>query len=212
MGDVGPTEPWPAGRDRAQDQRSLTTYFNHATLLLKAIPMMPLLTSRAAVAAALALLVSACAGAPPVATTGTTPRFVAERFFAGRLDGVGMLKIVLHASATTHVTSVGRVGADRILILDQHIEQQGKPARDRHWQIRPLGDGRYTGTLTDASGPVTGKVEGNLMHLGFPMKGGVRVDQWLTLAADAQVAQNHLIVRKFGVRVATLEETIRKLP
>lgn len=42
------------------------------------------------------------------------------------------------------------------------------------------------------------------------MKGGMRVDQWLTLSADGQVAQNHLIVRKLGVTIATLEETIRK--
>lgn len=137
---------------------------------------------------------------------------MAERFFAGRLDGVGTLKIVLRAPTTTHVTSVGHVATDGILRLDQHIEQQGKPARDRHWRIRPLGKGRYTGTLTDASGPVTGEVEGNRLHLGFPMKGGMQVDQWLTLSPDGQVAQNHLIVRKLGITVATLDETIRRLP
>ncbi|HXH14696.1 MAG TPA: DUF3833 family protein [Sphingomonas sp.] len=174
--------------------------------------MMPSLTPRPAISVALALLLAACAGTPPVASTGTAPRFVAERFFAGRLDGVGTLKIVLHAPSTTHVTSVGRVAADGVLLLNQHIEQQGKPARDRQWRILPLGNGRYTGTLTDASGPVTGEVEGNRLHLGFPMKGGTHVDQWLTLSADGQVAQNHLIVRKLGVTVATLEETIRKLP
>ncbi|RZM32067.1 MAG: DUF3833 family protein [Sphingomonas sp.] len=178
----------------------------------KALPMTPFMTLRPAIAVTLALLVGACAGAPPVARTGTTPQFVAERFFAGRLDGLGTLKIVLHAPTTTHVSSVGHVVADGTLVLDQHIEQQGKPARDRQWRIRPLGNGRYTGTLTDASGPVTGEVEGNRLHLDFPMKGGVRVDQWLTLSSDAQVAQNHLIVRKLGVTVATLDETIRKLP
>lgn len=45
-------------------------------------------------------------------------RFFAERFFAGRLDGVGTLKIVLHAPVTTHVSSVGRLGADGTLVLD----------------------------------------------------------------------------------------------
>ncbi len=173
--------------------------------------MIPFLTMRPAVVATLGVLVSACAGAPPATGTGPAPRFFAERFFAGRLDGVGTLKIVLHAPTTTHVTSVGQVAADGVLLLDQHIEQQGKPARDRHWRIRPLGDGRYAGTLTDASGPVVGEAVGNRLHLSFPMKGGMRVDQWLTLSPDGQVAQNHLIVRKLGVTVATLEETIRKL-
>ena len=165
---------------------------------------------RAAASAALALLLVSCAGAPR-ATTRAAPPFIAERFFAGRLDGVGTLKIVLHAPAMTHVTSVGHAGADGVLALDQHIEQQGKPARDRQWRIRPLGNGRYTGTLTDASGPVTGETQGNRLHLHFPMKGGMRLDQWLTLSADGQVAQNHLIVRKLRVTVATLDETIRKI-
>ena len=172
---------------------------------------MPHRTIRSAVSGALALLLAACAGAPPAATNGLPP-FVAERFFAGRLDGVGTLKIVLHAPSTTHVTSVGHVGSDGTLVLGQHIEQQGKPARDRHWRIRPIGDGRYIGTLTDASGPVTGEAVGNRLHLGFSMKNGMRVDQWLTLSPDGQVAQNHLIVRKLGVNVATLDEIIRRLP
>lgn len=140
------------------------------------------------------------------------PPFVAERFFIGRLDGVGTLKVVMSGATTTHVASVGTLDADGTLRLDQHIEQQGKPARDRQWRIRPLGNGRYTGTLTDASGPVAGDVEGNRLHLTFPMSGGMRVDQWLTLSPDGRVAQNHMIVRKIGIVVATLDETIRKLP
>lgn len=161
------------------------------------------------------MLLSACAAGPPAARAdaiAATPPFVAERFFAGRLDGVGTLKVVMSGATTTHVSSVGTLDADGTLHLDQHIEQPGKPARDRQWRIRPLGNGRYTGTLTDASGPVAGDVEGNRLHLAFPMSGGMRVDQWLTLSPDGRVAQNHMIVRKIGIVVATLDETIRKLP
>lgn len=178
--------------------------------MISRLTMKPALPT--ALALALALSLAACAGGPPAQAPGAAPRFVAEHFFAGRLDGVGTLKIVLRAPATTHVTSVGRVAADGTLLLDQHIEQQGKPNRDRQWRIRPLGNGRYGGTLTDAVGPVVGAADGNRLHLSFTMKGGMRVDQWLTLSPDAQVAQNHLIVRKLGVTVATLRETISKLP
>lgn len=174
-------------------------------------PMMPRLKIRPVAPAALALLLAACAGGPSAYTIRAAPRFVVEDFFAGHLDGVGTLKIVLHAPTTTHVTSVGHVGADGTLTLDQHIEQQGKPARDRHWRIRPLGNGRYAGTLTDASGPVSGEAKGSRLHLSFPMRGGTRVDQWLTLSPDGKFARNHLIVRKLGVRVARLEEFITKL-
>ena len=172
------------------------------------------LLSRPRLAASIALvaLLSSCAGGPPPSSIAAGPPFAAERFFAGRLDGTGMLRIALHAPSTTHVTSIGKVAPDGTLTLDQHIEQQGKPARDRQWRIRPLGNGRYTGTLTDATGPVTGEAVGNRLHLRFSMKGGMRVDQWLTLSPDARVAQNRMIVRKLGVTVATLDETIRTVP
>ncbi|RZM30774.1 MAG: DUF3833 family protein [Sphingomonas sp.] len=172
----------------------------------------PSVCFKSGVAVAVAMLMSSCMSAPPVAPITAGPPFVAERFFVGRLDGTGTLKIVLHDPGATHVSSVGKLEADGVLTLDQHIEQQGKPARDRQWRIRPLGNGRYTGTLTDASGPVTGEAVGNRLHLRFPMDGGTRVDQWLTLSPDGQVAMNHMIVRKLGVIVATLDETIRKLP
>jgi len=44
------------------------------------------------------------------------------------------------------------------------------------------------------------------------MKGGLRVDQRLTLLRDARIAQNRMIVRKLGIAVATLDETISKVP
>ncbi len=59
---------------------------------------------------------------------------------------------------------------------------------------------------------MTGEAVGNRLHLAFRMRGGMMVDQWLTLSPDARVAQNRLIVRKLGMTVATLGETIRILP
>jgi hypothetical protein len=43
------------------------------------------------------------------------------------------------------------------------------------------------------------------------MRGGLDVDQQLTLQGDGKTLLNRLHVRKFGVRVAVVEETIRKL-
>ena len=149
----------------------------------------------------------------PTATSATTGSiFIAERFFAGHLDGVGRLSILMRHAVSTHVTSTGHVAADGTLFLDQHVEQQGKPSRDRHWAIRPLGAGRYAGTLTDASGPVRGEARGSRLHLTYPMRGGLRVDQWLTLTSDGRAAENHMIVRKLGMVVAKLDEMIRKIP
>jgi hypothetical protein len=57
---------------------------------------------------------------------------------------------------------------------------------------------------------VTGVVAGNRLHLSFRMRGGMDVDQWLTLAPGGRSAKNVLRVRKFGVTVAALDETIRR--
>ena len=74
-----------------------------------------------------------------------------------------------------------------------------------------VGPGRYRGTLTEASGPVTGEVVGNRLTLAFPMRGGLRVRQWLYLQPGGQVARNRLVVTKLGVPVASLDEVITRL-
>ena len=42
------------------------------------------------------------------------------------------------------------------------------------------------------------------------MKGGLRAEQWLTLSAANDQVANHMTIRKFGIVVATLNETITK--
>lgn len=71
--------------------------------------------------------------------------------------------------------------------------------------------GHYVGTLTDASGPVTGNVTGNRLDSRFRMKTGLRVEQVLDLSPDRKSAHNRLTVRKFGMVVVTLDETICKV-
>ena len=151
----------------------------------------------------LALLLAAAPAAPP-------PRFDAIRFFTGTSEGQARLKVLLSRYRAVRVRSTGRVGADGVLTLDQRIEQEGKAPRTRQWRIREVAPGRYTGTLTDAAGPIVGEARGAELTLSYRAKGGVAIEQRLTLAADGRSARNRLIARKLGVTVAKLEETIRK--
>jgi hypothetical protein len=139
-----------------------------------------------------------------------TPVFDPSRFFAGATRGDASLKIILRSARAVHVQGHGRVTADGTLILDQRVEQEGKAPRTRRWRIRAVGQGRYAGTLTDATGPVTGEATGNRLHLSYS-NGRIRVDQWLTLSADGRSARNRLVARRFGITLARLDETIRKL-
>lgn len=157
------------------------------------------------------LLLGGCAG---LGETGRfaapSPRFEPARFFAGASHGEARLKILFRAPQRVTVDSVGRVGADGVLLLDQHIRQGDAPVRERRWRIRPDGPGRYVGTLTDAEGPVTGEVAGNRLHLRFRARGGLDMEQWLFLEPGGQVARNRMVVRKLGLTVAVLDEVIRR--
>ena len=86
-----------------------------------------------------------------------------------------------------------------------------KPPKHREWRIRETLPGHYSGTLSDAGGPISGRSSKNRLHLSYRTKSGFMVDQYLTLAPDGRSAANRLIARKMGVTVAHLDETISKI-
>ncbi len=167
--------------------------------------------NRACCGLVLALLASACT-APPQggALASPTPVFSVQRFFAGSTRGEGELKIVFTAPRRVVVHGQGRIGPDGALILDQTIDQPGKALRRRQWRIRQTAAGRYAGTLTDAVGPIVAETRGNALHLRFSEAGGEEYEQWLFLSPDGRRARNLMTVRKWGIVVATLDETIVK--
>ncbi|WP_375403792.1 DUF3833 family protein [uncultured Sphingomonas sp.] len=162
-------------------------------------------------AAVLTLAACAPAAAPAALAAAPTPVFDPLIFFAGLTEGTAKLKIVLRAARAVRVEGSGTIRPDGALVLDQTVAQEGKPATRRRWRIHRTGPTTYAGTLSDAVGPIAGEVTGNRLHLSFTMKGGLATDQWLTLSPDGRSAANILTARKFGVTVARLDETIRKL-
>lgn len=151
-------------------------------------------------------LAASAAGAPSASAS-----FDPLAFFAGRTEGAARLKVVLHATRAVHVHGTGRRQRDGSLVLDQRVEQEGKPATSRRWVLRRVAPGRYAGTLTDAQGPVTADATGDRLHIAYRSKDGLAFEQWLRLANGGRVARNHLTAKKFGVVVARLDETIRKI-
>jgi hypothetical protein len=133
------------------------------------------------------------------------------RFFEGRTEGAGTLSIVMRSAQTMRVESIGRRESDGSLTLRQTIKEGAKRPRVREWRIRELGQGGYTGTLTDATGPVNARTEGGRLRIRYEMKGGLDVEQWLVPQPGGRSLANEMRVRKFGLVVARVEETIRKL-
>ena len=166
---------------------------------------------RTAVLLTSTLALSACTSVR-LPAADSRARFDPISFFTGRSEGRGELRQLFAASRAMRVESTGRRSSGGGLLLTQRISQQGKPARVRHWVMQPVSPGRFTGSLTEAVGPVSLVVAGPRAEIRYRMKGGLLVRQQLALQADGRTLLNQLDVTKFGLRVARVEEIIRKLP
>ena len=137
-------------------------------------------------------------------------KFDPVEFFRGHSEGHGELKILLQSPVRVDVRSEGRTEKDGTLLLIQRIHQQGQEPRTRYWRLKRQSATHFTGTLTDAGGPVTVDVIGDRARIRYTMKNRMSVEQWLT-PAGRNVVSNQMRVRRFGLVVARFTETIRKL-
>lgn len=158
-----------------------------------------------------ALTIALCGCATSVTLPAVSKGTLDPRaFFTGRTHGDGELDKLFSGRAKVTVDSVGRRQGDT-LILDQTILGDEKPPRHRRWTMTPVAPNRYSGTLTDATGPVLVTVAGPRAYIRYTMKGGLQVEQQLALQSNGRTILNRLEVKKFGARLATLNETITKL-
>ena len=148
---------------------------------------------------ALLLLAAPPAGAP-------------EHFFVGRTEGAGTVDMLMSGRHKVRDRSRGRLDRSGALLLEQVVEEEGKPARRRSWRLVRAGGNRIAGTISDARGPVSGEIRGNVIHLKYrAVEGGAAVEQWITLHPNGRTASNRMVFRKFGLKAATLQSTIRRL-
>ena len=148
--------------------------------------------------------------AAPLPAAAQAPSFDPIAFFTGPTHGSGRLKVALKPGEAVDVRGLGRVERDGTLVLRQTVERRGRAPERREWRIRRTAPGRYAGTLSSATGPVAGRVEKGRLKLTYRMKGGLHATQWIEATADGQSARNRMTVRRLGVPVATLDETIRR--
>jgi len=110
----------------------------------------------------------------------------------------------------TLAQSVGRVDKDGWLILDQKVAVEGDPLRQRRWRLRQVAPGKYSGTLSDAKGPVDVEVRAQTVQVRYVMKGNIKVEQTLTPLPGGRSVIARGIFRKFGMKVAIMKEKIDK--
>lgn len=148
---------------------------------------------------------------PALAGDSAPSAFQPLRFFEGRTESRGEVKIILKSPHAIRAQGHGRIDADGALILVQDVHEDGKPPLKRTWHIRETAPGRYAATVSDATGPVRLDSIDGRVRIKFRMKGNLGIEQWLTAAPDGRSVQNSVTVRKFGIAVAKVEETTRKI-
>lgn len=147
-------------------------------------------------------------GAP--AGTDPDPKLDMTGFFTGKTHADNVIKIALHGPHKLIVDSVGGRNKEGEFILIDNVQEEGKPARKRTWAMRPVSANHFTGSLSDAIGPVDVVVAGNNATIRYIMKdGNMKIEQRLALQGTG-ILSNYVIARKFGFRFATVQGTIRK--
>lgn len=132
------------------------------------------------------------------------------RFFEGRTEMISLVKVVMRSPYRSRTIGAGHILPDGSLALTQRIFDEGQPPTQRRWRIRQVGPGRFTGTMTEAVGPVVVDEIGGRYRFTFRMKGSLAIEQWLTPLPGGRSARTDLTVRKFGMKVASSTGTIRR--
>ena len=95
------------------------------------------------------------------------------------------------------------------LRLDQAIREAGKAPRARLWILHPTGPNRWTRNAHGRERPGRGRADAGEVVITYRMKNGANVEQHLQLPPGG-IAQNHMEVTRLGLKLATLDERIRK--
>jgi len=158
---------------------------------------------------AAAFLLAAFALSP--AAADPEPKLDMLAFFTGRTHADNVIKIALHKPHKLIVDTIGGRNKEGEFVLIDNVQEEGKPPRKRTWVMRPVGANHFTGSLSDAKGPVDVLVSGGSATISYVMnEGGMRVVQQLQLRRDGTLA-NHAIAKKFGLKVAQVDGTVSRL-
>ena len=132
-------------------------------------------------------------------------------FFVGTTETLTTVKVVMRKAYRARTMGHGRFGPDGSLILVQRVEDEGRAPFERRWHIKRVGPGRFSGSMSEAKGPVAVAEVAGRYRFRFKMKGSLSVEQWLTPLPDGRTARTESIVHKMGLKVATSNGIIRKL-
>jgi hypothetical protein len=159
------------------------------------------------------LVAAALLGAAAAASAAPDPpKLDMLAFFTGRTHADNIIKIALHSPHKLIVDSIGGHNKEGEFVLIDTVHEEGKPVRTRTWVMHPVGPDHFTGSLSDAIGPVDVVVRGNSATISYIMRDGhLRIAQQMELEENGKSLSNHVVAKKFGLTFAHVDGTIHKL-
>jgi hypothetical protein len=157
------------------------------------------------IAAAAALLLSACAAPTVTDYAAEKPVLDLKTYFNGPLVAHGIFsdrsgKVVRRFTVQMTGTWSGNTGT-----LDERFTYSDGKTERRVWTLTDEGNGRWTGRADDVVGQAEGRAAGNALNwrytLKLPVDGTVyevQFDDWMYLV-DERVMLNKAVMSKFGI-------------
>ena len=132
-----------------------------------------------------------------------------ENGLTGLSEGEGSLRFIFGQPRAFHVRSDGQSERDGSFTLKQTLAFEGQQTQSRSWSIRQDTPLHYTGTLSDATGVVTGETSGQRLSITYRIKGPFVMHQILERMPDGKTIDNVGHITLFGITVGFMHETIR---
>jgi hypothetical protein len=132
-------------------------------------------------------------------------------FFDGATVTESRVQLMFRTTFTSRSIGRGRINSDGSLDLVQQVEEEGRRPFKRRWHITRVAPGRFTGSMSEATGKVVVEEVGNRYRFRFPMKGNLKIEQWLAPRDGGRSAALETIIRKHGIVVGRSRGTIRKI-
>jgi len=132
------------------------------------------------------------------------------RFFEGTTESISTVKVIMRKPYRSKTIGDGDIERG-VLNLVQRVHDEGKEPYNRRWKMRQVAPGRFSGSMSEAAGPVLVEQVGDSYRFRFKMNGNLAVEQWLTPLPGGSVARSKMSVRRFGIVVGRSEGTVRKI-
>jgi Protein of unknown function (DUF3833) len=162
---------------------------------------------RTFLAAAAALLLSACAGPSVSDYADQKPVLDLKTYFNGELVAHGLFTDRSGSVQRRFVVQMTGSWQGNQGTLDERFTYSDGKTERRVWRLTDDGNGRWSGRADDVLGVAEGRAAGNALNwhytLKLPVDGTVyevQFDDWMYLM-DERVMLNKAVMSKFGIRL-----------